>query len=550
MSSDLELLRQYAGGNSEDAFATVLRRHVDLVYSAALRQVRSPELAEEIAQSVFTDLARNAARLKPDTILSAWLYQVTRRTAVDVIRRESRRQARERAAQESGIMNEQSADWRQLEPLLDEAMAALDDTDRAAILLRFFENKSLREVGEQLGSSEDAAQKRVSRAVERLREFLARRGAAIGAGSIVAAISTNAVHSAPAALGSTITTALAVAPPIAIHAGAAAAATRMLAMTTIQKATIAGLLAIGIGMAVFETRQSVQSKVQLGNLQRQQADLGARLLQAERERDDFSNRLAALRDENSVLRSNLAELPGLRGGLARATGRIRELADSKIAADQQTNDAMESIAQSWVKRARLLKDWASAHPDQRIPEMQLLGDNDWLAAVQNWGLSNDKEYRRGMADLRHAAQDAFVPKLSDALHRYLKASGDQFPNDLSKLAPYFDSPANPAILQRYEIVPEQFIDSVKMGPWAITQKAPVDEEYDNRNVIGAYGTGGTEFRTSMHSGVEKLMAPVLNAFLAANNGQLPTSPSDLLPYATTPEQQTMLQKAINEQSAK
>ncbi|MGH7991357.1 MAG: RNA polymerase sigma factor, partial [Limisphaerales bacterium] len=92
MTSDLDLLRQFARENSQDAFGEIVRRHLNLVYSAALRQVRSPQLAEEIAQSVFSDLARNANKLKSETILMAWLYSVTRRTAIDVIRKESRRQ--------------------------------------------------------------------------------------------------------------------------------------------------------------------------------------------------------------------------------------------------------------------------------------------------------------------------------------------------------------------------------------------------------------------------------------------------------------------------
>src|SRR5215471_21357697 len=161
--SDLELLKQYARDAVEGAFAEVVRRHVNLVYSAALRQVRSPQLAEEISQSVFTDLARDAHKLKPDTVLTAWLYQVTRRTAIDVVRRESRRQARERLAVEMAAMNT-AADWNSIEPLLEDAMETLDETDRAAILLRYFENKSLREVGQSLGTSDDAAQKRVTRA--------------------------------------------------------------------------------------------------------------------------------------------------------------------------------------------------------------------------------------------------------------------------------------------------------------------------------------------------------------------------------------------------
>jgi len=116
--TDLELLRRYAGDHAEDAFAEIVRRHLNLVYSAALRQVRSPQLAEDVAQSTFMDLARNAARLKPDTILTAWLYEVTRRTAIDVVRREARRQLREQVASEMTAMNAPASDWAAIEPLL------------------------------------------------------------------------------------------------------------------------------------------------------------------------------------------------------------------------------------------------------------------------------------------------------------------------------------------------------------------------------------------------------------------------------------------------
>src|SRR5437867_5690895 len=218
MTNDLELLREYARERSEEAFAALVRRHLDLVYSAALRQIRSPQLAEEIAQSVFADLARTAHKLKPDTVLTAWLYQVKRRTTVDVIRRESRRQFREKIATEMTAINA-TADsgtgfqpvWADIEPILDEAMHELDDTDRAAVLLRYFENKSLREVGQTLGTSDDAAQKRVSRAVERLREFFAKRGVTVGASGLVVAITANAVQAAPVGLAVTISTAAALA---------------------------------------------------------------------------------------------------------------------------------------------------------------------------------------------------------------------------------------------------------------------------------------------------------------------------------------------------
>src|SRR5215213_603353 len=232
--TDLELLARYTRQHAEDAFAEIVRRHLGLVYSAALRQVRSPQLAEEVAQSAFIDLARNAARLKPDTILTAWLYQVTRRTAIDVVRREASRQLREQIATEMNAMNATAADWTHIEPLLDEAMHALDDTDRAAVLLRYFENKSLREVGATLGTSENAAQKRLGRAVERLREFFAKRGVTVGASGLVVVVSANAVQATPVGLAVTISTAVAFAGT-AVHTSTIIAATKTIAMTTFQK---------------------------------------------------------------------------------------------------------------------------------------------------------------------------------------------------------------------------------------------------------------------------------------------------------------------------
>src|SRR5512147_2426001 len=142
MTNDADLLGQFirepGARAGQDAFTALVDRHLNLVYSAALRQVRSPQLAEEISQSVFTQLARHAVSLKPGTILAAWLHQVTHHAAIDVIRSESRRQAREQIACEmSRVMDENPVDWTQIEPLLDQAVQGLDETDRAAIILRF-----------------------------------------------------------------------------------------------------------------------------------------------------------------------------------------------------------------------------------------------------------------------------------------------------------------------------------------------------------------------------------------------------------------------------
>ena len=254
-ADDRNLLREYAEGRSQDAFARLVNRHLNLVYSAALRIVRSPQLAEEVAQSAFTDLARNADKVKSDTVLSAWLYRVAYRTAVDVVRRESRRQNREQQAAELAAMYSESPEWTRIEPLLDEGMATLDETDRAAVLLRYFEGKSLREVGQALGTNEDATQKRVSRAVDRLRGFFAKRGVAIGAGGLVVVISANAVQAAPAGLAASISSAAVLAGKALATAGTV---TKVITMTTLQKTLIAAAVA-----AAVATPLAIQHRAQI-----------------------------------------------------------------------------------------------------------------------------------------------------------------------------------------------------------------------------------------------------------------------------------------------
>src|SRR5689334_14685692 len=311
MTTDLELLEQYRRSGSEPAFTELVRRHLNLVYSAALRQVRSPQLAEEVAQTVFTDLARAARLLKPDTILTAWLYQVTRRTAIDVVRRESRRQLREQIATEINAMNATAEDWTQVEPLLDEAMEALDATDRTAVLLRYFENQSFREVGVKLGTTDDAAQKRVSRAVERLREFFSKRGVAVGASGLVAIISTNAVQAAPAGLALTISTASTIGATSAV-AATTVTVTKVIAMTTLQKTVIATALVVAAGAGIYQARQTSQLRQQNQVLEEKRADLALQVDTLQREREDASNRLA-LASASAAPKPNSSEVLKLRG---------------------------------------------------------------------------------------------------------------------------------------------------------------------------------------------------------------------------------------------
>ena len=325
--TDMELLTRYRERRTEDAFAELVRRHLDLVYSAALRQVRSPHLAQEVAQSVFTDLARQAQQLAPDTILSAWLYAVARRTAIDVVRREARRQKREQLAMEISTMNSDSADWSQIEPILDEAMDSLQETERSAVLLRYFENKSLREVGNALGTSEEAARKRVSRGVESLHEFLTRKGVTAGVGGLAGVISVNAVQGAPIGLSTTIAT-TAVGSAVAASASATATATatisKAIVMTTIQKTIIGTTIVAAAGLGIYQATQVSRLKQENQSLKQQQAPVAEQMQQLQRERDEASNSLALAREQlaRATPTQNTSEVLKLRGQVGTLQNRL------------------------------------------------------------------------------------------------------------------------------------------------------------------------------------------------------------------------------------
>ena len=207
---DHELLAEFVRSDSETAFAGLVGRHVNLVFSAALRFSGNVHSAEEITQAVFIILARKAGRLSPHVVLSGWLYETARLTAANFVKGEVRRREREQEAHMQSTLNETDrAMWEQLGPLLDEAMGQLGETDRNAVVLRFFENKTAQEVGAALRLNEAAAHKRVSRAVEKLRRFFAKRGVVLSAAAIAGAVSANSVQAAPAGLTAAVTAAAA-----------------------------------------------------------------------------------------------------------------------------------------------------------------------------------------------------------------------------------------------------------------------------------------------------------------------------------------------------
>jgi len=203
---DNGLLREYVERGSEDAFATLVERHVNKVYSVAVRHTGNPHQAEEITQAVFVILARKSRQLGAGVILYSWLYKTARLTSMAFIRGEIRRTRREQEAfmQNADETNESEV-WRQIAPLLDAALAALNETDRRALVLRFFYGKSMREISADLGASEDSIRQRVNRALEKLQRYFLKRGVHSTTAMLAGAISTGSIQIAPAALAKTAT---------------------------------------------------------------------------------------------------------------------------------------------------------------------------------------------------------------------------------------------------------------------------------------------------------------------------------------------------------
>ena len=268
-TDDMALLREFATRHSEAAFEALVARRVNLVYSAALRQGGDRQLAQEITQAVFIALARKAAGLRPDTFLIGWLFKATRYAASVERRAAARRQRHEQeASMQSSLLNAETPDeapWQNIAPLLDEALAKLNETDRRAVLLRFFEQQSLAQVGAALSLNEDAARKRVTRGLEKLRKFFLKRGVTLTAAALGAAMTANSVQAAPAGL-----TISAVA---AVHGSAVTVSTLTLAkgvlkimawtkMSTALAVATAVVLTTGVSVVVIKNDHLIQGKTE------------------------------------------------------------------------------------------------------------------------------------------------------------------------------------------------------------------------------------------------------------------------------------------------
>jgi RNA polymerase sigma factor (sigma-70 family) len=357
MTDSQTLLSLYARTGSESAFRELVSRYIDLVYSTAFRLIGGDaQSAQDVAQTVFVALANKARTLPSDVMLGGWLHQHTRFTAGKLMRTERRRQLRERQAAEMNAIEDHSeSNLAQVAPVLDEAIGQLDADDRTAILLRFFERRDFRGVGEALGSSEDAARKRVDRALEKLHGLLKHRGATLSAATLGTALATEAVTAAPAGLaGTTAGIALASA---AAGGGVTATLVKLMTMTKLKFGIISVIALAGVATPLAIQHQS-EARLREENLAlRQQA---SQLAQVAAENERLSNQLVQAKSAESLSREQMSELLRLRGEAGQLRRDGKEL-ETLQAENQQFRARLASAPAAAVARDALKADPAALY---------------------------------------------------------------------------------------------------------------------------------------------------------------------------------------------
>jgi len=432
MMDDRQLLAAYVRNHSEEAFTELVRRHTGLVYSAAIRQTRDAQLAKDVAQTVFANLAIKAMSIPQGTPLVGWLHRDTRFTALDLLRKESRRARRE---QEAAIMNriesESSLECESIRPVLDEALHELGGKDRDALLLRFFDQRDLAGVGAGLGASADAARKRVDRALERLRAVLAKRGITTTAAALGTALSAHAMEPVPAGLALALAADAAAVIPAATSAGAWSWAIKFMSMSK-PKLALALLGAAG----VISTPVLLQEKA-IARARTEQTELQARAVGIEgmpavepplaAATNDQSQReeLERLRKESLVLRARRDDLRARAQSIATSSP-PKAPTNAPLASFSMKNvrDAGQNtpadLLQTWL--------WAALHGDtNRI--MQLMAfepgtDMETIGKVM-------EDLGKETAKIKEAANgpEAMMAKGADSEFRVLKEQPADNSND-------------------------------------------------------------------------------------------------------------------------
>ena len=401
MNDDTTLLRRYADEKSEAAFAEFVRRHLDLVYSAALRRLGGdPHRAADVAQQVFTKLARDATKLSRHEVLTAWLYTATRNAAIDLIRAEQRRHTHE---QEASTMQDlfaapPDAEWERLRPVLDAAMDELAESDRTAVLLRFFENRPFAQIGTVFQVSEDAARMRVDRALGRLCAQLAKRGISSTAVALSMALASHTVGAAPAGLAAAVTgTALAAAAGAGAGAGSVIAWAKFFTMTNMKIGIVSTIIVAGMTTAIVELQASRALSAEIGGLRTENEQLVQ--LQSENQRLAAATTDAA--GANSVARE--------RSQRPRQIAQIKPQTDPSSATELKPAAAWRNVGIATPAAAYETQLWAKTH-----------GDLDVLATTYAMGELTKLRVDAFFAGMSASARAQFgtSEKLSAYLHSF------------------------------------------------------------------------------------------------------------------------------------
>jgi RNA polymerase sigma factor (sigma-70 family) len=370
-AEDAELLRRYAETGAEEAFAEIVRRRIGLVYSVALRHTHDAHRAQEVAQRVFTDLARKARALAGRTVIVGWLYRSAQFAASNAVRTERRRQAREQEAYTMQQIERERPDpnWEKFRPVLDEVLNDMDERDRDAVLLRFFDGRGFAEIGAELRLTESAARMRVERALDKMHRALGRRGVTSTTAALGIALANQAGAALPAGLAANVAgTALANA---AAGGGVAAAGGWALLST---KALLAGagvIAALAIGSAVYQTIQLRGREAALGRANQTVAQLQSRVDRlAEQARAAERRAQEAEKDSGDLLKAvaSLRAGYGPVGAEAAAVARALATQDQQRAAYERAfqDDVAKRRAAELKRRADLEDQIAPLSPAQKL----------------------------------------------------------------------------------------------------------------------------------------------------------------------------------------
>jgi RNA polymerase sigma factor (sigma-70 family) len=380
---DMELLREYATRHSEEAFATLVRRHIDLVYTAALRHTRNHHQAQEVTQAVFVVLARKAGSLNSRTVLAGWLFQTARLTAANDVRGEIRRVRREQeACMQSDPNYHTEESWRDVAPILNEIIGDLREKDRDAIVLRFLQGKDYREVAAVLGATEEAAQMRVSRALEKMRKMFARRGVVLTAAALGSAIAAQGTQAAPAGLAATVAAG-------AVHGAALTTSTLTLAEGTLKiMAWTKAKVVIGAGVVVLLAFQHHQNAVQAEQMAaaRQKLDGQAQALAAAESRvQELEPQTANILETERNQQKDLERLQAGRKAAGRSSQSLTgaHAPSTLLAATLSDPDAREALRQQLVTASRTR--WSPLIEGLKLDQQKA---EKLLGIGADWGLKN------------------------------------------------------------------------------------------------------------------------------------------------------------------